>query len=98
MTCATSICFTNVRAYHTPVRLAFLLLALCGGLFFGAGCASRQRQPAEIDDDRSIERPAVPLGEEGDLADRIGEVGVVLLVVGVAIGLILIPILFLFLF
>jgi hypothetical protein len=93
MTSAASICFTNVRAYHTPVRLTVLLLALCGALFLGTGCASRQRQPADIDDDRSIERPAVPMSEETDLVDRIGEVGVVLLVVGVAVGLILIPIL-----
>ena len=93
MTQTASICFTNGRRYHAPVRLAFLLLALCGALCFGTGCASRQRQAAEIDDDRSIERPAVPLSEEEGLADRIGEVGVVLLVVGVAIGLILIPIL-----
>jgi hypothetical protein len=76
------------------VHLAVLLLALSGGLFLGAGCASRQHQPAEVvEDDGGIERPAVPLSEEEGLTDRIGEVGVVILVVGITIGLILIPLL-----
>jgi len=78
-----------------PLHLLVLLFALSGVLFLGAGCASRQHQPAPVEDDSGIERPAVPLGEEEGLADRIGEVGVVILVVGITIGLILIPILLL---
>ena len=83
------------------MRVFMLLWALSGVLFVSGGCASHQRQPTrvqqvdQVDDDSSIERPAVPLGEETGLVDRIGEVGVVLLVVGIAIGLILIPILLL---
>jgi hypothetical protein len=77
-----------------PVRLAVLLLAFSGVLFLGAGCASRQHQPAEVEEDAGIERPAVPLNEEEGLTDRIGEVGVVLIVVGITLGLIIIPLLF----
>jgi hypothetical protein len=78
------------------VRSVVLLLALCGTLFLAAGCTARQHQPApDEEEETSIERPAVPLSEETSLSDRIGEVGVVLLVIGVAIGLILIPILLL---
>jgi hypothetical protein len=76
-------------------RWAVLLLALTGTLFVGAGCATRQHETVPPEEETSIERPAVPLSEEESLTDRIGEVGVVLLVVGVAIGLILIPILLL---
>ncbi len=77
-------------------RLAFILLVLSSVLFFGAGCASRQRTPAQIDDDAAgVERPARALSEEEGLADRIGQVGVVLLVVVVTVGGILIPILLL---
>ena len=78
-----------------PIRFAILLLAFSGVLFLSGGCASRQHQPTYVEDDGGIERPAEPLSEEEGLVDRIGEVGVVLLVVGVTIGLILIPILLL---
>jgi hypothetical protein len=78
-----------------PVRLTVLLLALSGVLVLGTGCASRQHQPAEVEEDAGIERPAAPLSEEEGLTDRIGEVGVVILVVGITLGLILIPLLLL---
>ena len=78
-----------------PLRFAVLLLAFAGVLFLNGGCASRQHQPTQVEDDSDIERPAGPLGEEEGLTDRIGEVGVVILVVGITLGLILIPILLL---
>ena len=68
-------------------------VALAGVLCTGAGCASRQR--TAVEEPTSIERPAVALEEEEGIADKIGQVGVVLLVVGVTIGLILLPILLL---
>jgi len=75
------------------LRVMVVLLGLGGGLLLGAGCA--ERQPQFIDSDTSIERPARPVSEEEGLSDRIGEVGVVLLVVAIAVGVILIPILLL---
>jgi len=80
---------------NMPLRFTVLLLAFSGVLFLGAGCASRQHQPAEVEEDAGIERPAVPLSEEEGLTDRIGEVGVALLVVGIAVALIVIPLIFL---
>jgi hypothetical protein len=81
---------------RVAIRFAFLLLALSGALFLGGGCAARQHEPVPAEEEEtSIERPAVPLSEETSWTDRIGEVGVVLLVVGVAVGLILLPILLL---
>jgi hypothetical protein len=77
------------------VRCAVLVLALTGTLGLGAGCASRQHETAPVEEETNIERPAVPLSEEEGLTDRIGQIGIVLLVVGVAIGLIIIPILLL---
>lgn len=68
---------------------------LCLGLFLGSGCAARQSQPATSAVAPSIERPARPLGEEETLADQIGQVGVVLLVIGVTVGGILLPVLLL---
>jgi hypothetical protein len=59
------------------------------------GCASQRRQETSIEEPATIERPARPLGEEEGLADRIGEVGVVLLVVGVTVGAIAVPLLLL---
>lgn len=95
MTIAAGLWWTRWGMANVPVRLTVLLLALSGVLFFSAGCASRQHQPAEVEEDAGIERPATPLGEEEGLTDRIGEVGVVILVIGITIGLILIPILLL---
>lgn len=95
MTSTVAVRPTRWATIDTSLRVAVLLLALTGALFFASGCASRQHQPTQVEDETNIERPAVPLSEEEGLADRIGEVGVVLLVVGVTIGLILIPILLL---
>jgi hypothetical protein len=77
------------------MRVAVVFVALCGGLLAASGCASQQRQAAAIDEDASIERPAMPLDEETGLADRIGEVGVVLLIIAVTVGGILVPLLLL---
>lgn len=74
---------------------ALVLVALWGVLCMAAGCASHQHQAAEIDESTSIERPARPLSEEQSLSDRIGEVGIVLLVIAVTVGGILIPLLLL---
>ena len=95
MTIAAGVWRTSWGTTNVPLRLAVLLLAFSGVLFLGAGCASRQHQPAEVEEDAGIERPAVPLSEEEGLTDRIGEVGVALLVVGIAIALIVIPLIFL---
>ena len=80
---------------RVALPFAVLLLALSAVLFLGAGCAARQHESVSSEEETSIERPAVPLTEEEGVADRIGQVGIVLLVVGVAIGLILLPILLL---
>ena len=55
----------------------------------------RQRPPSAVEDEAGIERPAQPLSEEETLADRIGQVGVVILIVVVTVGGILVPILLL---
>jgi hypothetical protein len=85
----------RMRWVTPAIRLAILLLGLSGVLFVNGGCASRQHEPVDVEEETSIERPAVPLSEEQGLADRIGEVGVVLLVVGITIALIVIPFLLL---
>ena len=95
MTRAVAVTRTTAAAPQMVLRLVVLLLALSGTAVLGGGCAARQSQPTQVEEDTSIERPAVPLEEETGITDRIGEVGVVLLVVGVTIGLILIPILLL---
>jgi len=74
------------------LRMVVLYVALSSGLSLTAGCAARQTQPPMIDT-TSIERPAEPLDDEESLADRIGEVGIVILVLVIAVGGILIPIL-----
>ena len=76
-------------------QMAYTLAALSLVLLIEAGCASRQRSTTPIEEPAGIERPARSLEEEESLFDRIGEVGVVLLVVGVTIGLIVVPLLFL---
>lgn len=73
-------------------QMACMLVALSGVLLGGAGCASHQQQATSIEDRTSIERPVEPLNEEETLTDRIGQVGVVLLVVVVTVGAILLPI------
>jgi hypothetical protein len=76
-------------------QMACALSALSVVLVLGAGCASRQQQTAPIEEPAAIERPARPLGEEESLFDRIGEAGVVILVIGVTVGLIVVPLLLL---
>jgi ABC-type Fe3+ transport system permease subunit len=76
-------------------RMAVVLMAVCSVLVLAAGCASHQRQATTIEEETSSERPARPLSEEESLADRAGEIGVVLLVVLVTVGGILVPILLL---
>jgi hypothetical protein len=74
-------------------RTVCVLCALVIAVLVGSGCAAHQRsRPAE---DTRIERPAVPLSEEESLSDKIGEVGVVVLIAVVTVGGILLPILLL---
>jgi hypothetical protein len=75
--------------------LSLAALALCVSLALASGCATRQPYPTSDESEETIERPARPLSEEEGLSDRIGEVGIVILVVAVTLGLILIPILLL---
>ena len=74
---------------------ALVLVAFTAVLLLSAGCASRQRYYDPSIDEVGVERSARPIDEEQSLADRIGEVGVVLLVVVVTVGGILLPILLL---
>ncbi len=78
-----------------PWQMVCALTALAAILVVEAGCASRQGQTTSIEEPASIERPAQPLGEEETLYDRIGEVGIVLLVVAVTVGVIVVPLLLL---
>ena len=71
------------------------LAVVCAVLVLAAGCATHQRYPSAAEEEAGIERPAQPLGEEEGLADRIGEVGIVILVVVVTVGGILVPLLLL---
>jgi hypothetical protein len=71
--------------------VAFLAVTLLAG----AGCASRDRDRPPIDQPASIERPAKPIDEEQGLADKIGEVGVALLVVSIVIAGIVLPLILL---
>jgi len=71
-------------------RAALVLVMLSACLLLAPGCASEQRAPEYDDATSSFERPARPLDEEETLSDKVGEVGVVLLVVGgVAAGIVL---------
>ena len=75
-------------------RTGIALVALSGLLFVAPGCASEQHSYASDDSmNDSIERPAQPLEEESSLSDKIGEVGVVCLVVGGVAAGIVIPLL-----
>ncbi len=71
------------------------LVVLSAVLFFAAGCATHQRQPASVEESTSIERPARPLEEEETFWDHTGEVGIVILIIGITVGGILLPILLL---
>jgi hypothetical protein len=83
-------------------RSLFLVLTLFGALTCGftiTGCSTRpamtpQEQQANRERE-SIERPARPIEDESTFTDRIGQVGVVLLIVGVTLAGILVPILLL---
>ncbi len=63
-----------------------VLMSFVAVVCLASGCAARTPYPTYEEDETSIERPAEPLDEEQSLTDRIGEVGVVLLVVVVTIG------------
>ncbi len=67
-----------------------VLVALSGCLMFAPGCASEQHFAGD-DEIVGIERPAVPIDDEESLGDKIGEVGVVLLVVGGVLAGIALP-------
>jgi hypothetical protein len=70
-----------MRSWQTVIVFA----VLSGVLLVAPGCASQQRSPERGDTVESMERPAVPLEDEETLSDKIGEVGVVLLVVGAVV-------------
>jgi len=77
------------------LALTFVGVLMCG--FTVAGCSTRpmmtpQEQQAQRERE-SIERPARPIGDETSFSDRMGQIGVVILVVGIAIAGILVPIL-----
>lgn len=72
-------------------RAAILLLVLSGFLLGAPGCASEQRYASDDSIDESIERPAVPLEEEETLSDKVGEVGVVSLILGMVAAGIALP-------
>lgn len=81
--------------------LVAVALLLGAGTFATAGSACSTRPsmtPQErqaYEERQSIERPARGLEEETSLADRIGQVGVVILVVGITLAGIMLPILLL---
>jgi hypothetical protein len=77
------------------LRTTLLLAALCGGVALVSGCASRQPQPTTIESRASSDETNAALTDDKSLADRLGEGGVVLLVVAVAIGGIVLPLIFL---
>jgi len=60
-------------------------------LLFAPGCASEQHNDDYYDESSTnIERPARSIEDEETLSDKVGEVGVVLLVIGgVAAGIVL---------
>lgn len=76
-------------------RITLVLLTLSAMLTLASGCAARSSESTSMEEPAGIERPAQPLEEEEGLADRIGEVGIVLLVVVVTVGGILVPLLLL---
>jgi hypothetical protein len=78
-----------MRSWH----LVCVLAVLCATLSLASGCASGKKpEPATVDY-RGIERPARPVIEEESISDRMGQIGVVLLVIVVTAGAIALPIL-----
>lgn len=73
-------------------RLWFVFLAFVGMTLVETGCATQRPRERQLEQPASIERPARPIYAEDDWTDKVGEVGVVLLVLVVAVGAILIPI------
>ena len=80
-----------IGMWQSVLRLVVLGIMLSGAV----GCAARQPHPASVEESAGIERPARPLEEEESFWDRAGEVGIVLLIVGITVGGILLPILLL---
>jgi hypothetical protein len=78
-----------MRSWQT----AIVLVLLSGVLLVAPGCASEQHTSGRGGSIEGIERPARPLGEEESLSDKIGQVGVVLLVVGTVAAGIVVPLL-----
>lgn len=80
-----------IDMWQSILRLVVLCIMLSGTV----GCAARQPHPASVEESAGIERPAHPLEEEETFWDRAGEVGIVLLIVGITVAGILLPILLL---
>jgi hypothetical protein len=83
-------------------RLWLVTLAILGAVSLEVGLAGCSTQPSMTRQERqaqqereSIERPAQPLSEESSIVDKVGQVGVVILIVGITLAGILLPILLL---
>jgi hypothetical protein len=92
---SSTLCLLEGSMGMRALRVMVVCVMLCGSAPLVTGCAARQEEWHTTEEPASIERPASPLEEEKSLADRAGEVMVVILVVGITVGLILVPILFL---
>ena len=77
------------------LQVIVVFMALGSGLVLPSGCASRQQDVVMMEEPMPIERPAEPLEDEESFADKVGQVGVVILLLGVTVGLALLPFLLL---
>jgi hypothetical protein len=77
--------------------LTFVLFGTIAGSLTTTGCSTRPgmtRQEEQANRERqSIERPARAIDDEASFTDRVGQVVVVIVIVGVTIAGILLPIL-----
>jgi len=80
-----------MHRWHTLL----VITLVWAGLSVFAGCSGGQRHPTWHSSPTGIERPAQPVEEEEDFSDKAGDLGVVLLVVGVTVAGVLVPLLLL---
>jgi hypothetical protein len=86
---------SDSKAARFPAWRAFLVVAvLSAALFTAGGCADSQHRTT-YSSPTGIERPAQPIEDEESATDKAGNVGVVLLVVGGALAVLVLPLLFL---
>jgi hypothetical protein len=91
---------TNQRFRARPVsaltwRQACCVLGLFACLFTIASCTARQPTPGYAEGQASIEESTQPSSAGDSVADRIGQVGVAVLMVIVAVGGVVLPLLLL---